>query len=320
MVTIKDIAKKANVGKSTVSRYLNNTGYVRAETGKKIQSAIEELNYKPNKIARAMVKNKTNIIGLLLPNILNRFFIEIAREIELRLNKIGYTVLLCNTENDAEKEMRYLNILLGYRVDGIISLRPLLTKEYIELKCPLVIIDRNISEQINTIQSDNYDGGRQVAELFCNTHGKKVLFISSDINIESTIKRRKGFVEHLHSNIQFNELVYRKDEDFICELKSHITNGVDSIFVWNDDVASRILLILDNLGYKVPDDVQVVGYDNIYYSEYTKPPLTTIKQNTCEIGNKAVNILQDIIEGNNTSPKEYIYSVELVTRKSSKEL
>ncbi|HEY8804339.1 MAG TPA: LacI family DNA-binding transcriptional regulator, partial [Clostridium sp.] len=160
MATIKDVARVAGITVTTVSRVLNNRGYISDATRKKVYDVMEELNYKPNEIARALFRKKSNILGLIIPNVSHPFFAELTNYIEYYAHKKGYNILLCNSYQDSAKEKDYIEMLRRHQVDGIImGSHTLETSEYMNTDLPIVAIDRNISDNIPYITSDNYHGG-----------------------------------------------------------------------------------------------------------------------------------------------------------------
>ena len=161
MATIKDVAERVGVSVTTVSRVLNNRGYLSEDLKRRVYQAMEELNYQPNELARSLFRKKSNIIGLIIPDISHPFFSEIAIHIETFAYKSGYKILLCNSQLDKKKEKDYLNMLKASQVDGIImGSHTLDTEEYKSINLPLVTLDRQLSESIPYVSSDHYKGGQ----------------------------------------------------------------------------------------------------------------------------------------------------------------
>ena len=166
MATIHDVAKKANVSVTTVSRVLNNRGYISEATKAKVFKTMSELNYQPNEIARSLLRKQSNVIGLIIPNVSHPFFSELTNHVENYAYENGYKLLLCNSQLDPIKEKDYIEMLKRNRVDGIImGSHTLQVEEYMNLNSPIVTIDRQISPDIPYISSDNYSGGRIAAQL-----------------------------------------------------------------------------------------------------------------------------------------------------------
>ncbi|KPV56532.1 LacI family transcriptional regulator, partial [Paenibacillus sp. A3] len=159
-VTIKDIAEKVGVSVTTISRVLNNRGYLSDDLKKKVHEAMEEMNYQPNELARSLSRKKSNVIGLIIPDISHPFFGQITKHIEYYAYKHGYKLMLCNSLLNKKKEKEYIDLLRASQVDGIImGSHTMSVKEYTSIKLPLVTLDRQISKSIPCISSDNYSGG-----------------------------------------------------------------------------------------------------------------------------------------------------------------
>lgn len=188
MPTIKDVATLANVSVTTVSRVLNNRGYIGIETRKKVEDAMSQLNYFPNQIARSLQKNQSFIIGMIVPDSNNPFFSDIIKYVELFANENNYKILLCNSLNEPEKEERYLNMLKQNQVDGIIMCSHTIDVEaYKKINLPVITFDRVISDQHPFIACDNFKGGEIATEHLINAGCKKLLHISGPLRILSLI-------------------------------------------------------------------------------------------------------------------------------------
>ncbi|HBA0706382.1 TPA: LacI family transcriptional regulator, partial [Enterococcus faecium] len=173
---LEDVAKRANVSKTTVSRVLNNRGYLSQKTIDNVYKAIEELNYQPNVVARQLFQKKTNIVGLLFPTVANPFFSELVEALEKKLYEIGYKVLIGNSMNNKEKETNYLNQLLSDQVDGlIVGTHNQGIQEYKYQNLPIVAIDRVMNEDIPVVESDNYNGGKLATKLLIAQGAKNII-------------------------------------------------------------------------------------------------------------------------------------------------
>jgi len=175
MANMREIAKKAGIGIATVSRYLNGTGYVSEEAGEKIQKVIDELNYTPNALARAVFTKNSKIIGLMVPNISNPFFTQMASVIEEYAQQRGYRIFLCNTDDNKDKEKNYLEVLQSHRVAGIIASRSQCKDEYVNIDIPVVAFENHILDNIITISSDNYNGGKMAFDHLYEKGCRKIL-------------------------------------------------------------------------------------------------------------------------------------------------
>ncbi|KMT21053.1 LacI family DNA-binding transcriptional regulator [Clostridium cylindrosporum] len=317
MANMRDVAKKVGVGIATVSRYINNDGYVSKEVGERIQEAMEELSYRPNSLARAIFTKKSKMIGLIIPNILNPFFPELSKGVERRARQEGYNIVLCNTMYDEENEKNILNMLLCNRVDGIIVVDTRCPEEYKKLEIPIVSLENQISEEIIYLTSDNFKGGTLAAELIIKQNLRKILHVKGPDSSPSAMERYRGFKSKLHeSGFEFDVVELISSEDELVMEKD--LSQYDVIFAWNDDIAIQLI----NKCYKrkllIPEDIQVIGFDNIYYSEKISPALTTIKQPISKLGEVAVDLIIKQIDKENLIEKIYILDVQMIERESTK--
>lgn len=272
MANIKDVAKQAGVGIATVSRVINNSGYVKAETRERIEKVIKEINYMPNEIARSMTLQKNNIVAFVLPNSTHLFFSELLYHVEQELFEYGYKVMVCNSSEQLDKELVYLDMLKNNRVDALILLTNNDIEKYLDKDLRIISFDRRF-EGIPYVASDNYAGGVMAAKRLLELGCKNFMFIGDDAQGDTTpvitevTKRRYGFKEYLHSvgvedvlNIE-----YPLGDYFISteEVHNMIYNhlDVDGIFTISDAVAWAVIKELEKNGRRVPEDVKVIGFD-----------------------------------------------------------
>ena len=319
MATIKQVAELAGVGTSTVSRYLNARGYISEEEKEKIKNACEQLNYMPNELARAMKSNHSKTIGVMIPTICNPFFTELVHIIEQNLLKQGYKTVLCNTNGDIELERNYLNMAISNRFDGIILITG--SYEFMELKAdiPIILLDRINEDDLNyiTLTSNNRQGAALATEHLIACGCKKILYLSSNEQIIPAKIREDMFVETVVKH-KISYTVRNNSEVDIVELKKMIEDGVDGIFAWNDISAIQCIGWLSELGIVIPDQVQVMGYDNIDIAEYVHPKLTTIAQPLAELATKASEYIVRLIDKNIAPPINIQLDNTLVVRQSTK--
>lgn len=319
MATIKQVAELAGVGTSTVSRYLNARGYISEEAKEKIKNACEQLNYMPNELARAMKSNHSKTIGVMIPTICNPFFTELVHIIEQNLLKQGYKTVLCNTNGDIELERNYLNMAISNRFDGIILITG--SYEFMELKAdiPIILLDRINEDDLNyiTLTSNNRQGAALATEHLIACGCKKILYLSSNEQIIPAKIREDMFVETVVKH-KISYTVRNNSEVDIIELKKMIEDGVDGIFAWNDISAIQCIGWLSELGIVIPDQVQVMGYDNIDIAEYVHPKLTTIAQPLAELATKASEYIVRLIDKNIAPPINIQLDNTLVVRQSTK--
>lgn len=272
MASIKDVAFKAGVGIATVSRVVNNSGYVKQETKARIEKVIEELGFKPNEIARSMTQQKNHIVAFILPNTKHLFFGELLYEIESALYEKNYKLMVCNSSERIEKEISYIEMLKTNRVDSMILLTNNDIEHLLDKKYRIISFDR-IFEGIPYVASDNFEGGRLAAQHLIERGAKKFMFIGDDQQGMETIvktevsKRRIAFMETLKAQGFYDiiEIEYPLGNyiDIPDEVQQQVLAHpeVDGIFCISDAVAARVIKTLEKAGRHVPNQVKVMGYD-----------------------------------------------------------
>ncbi|UCF96328.1 MAG: LacI family DNA-binding transcriptional regulator [Spirochaetaceae bacterium] len=332
-VTIKDIAREANVSYATVSRALNNKRGVREATRQKVLKLATEMSYTPNAIARGLVKKQTHTLGLIIPDITNPFYPEVARGIEDGAAEEGFSIFLCNTNWERERELEYLKLLAEKRADGII-LAPIdneveTAESRLTGKMPIVYVS---NAPVGTLHSfvviDNVLGGFLATEHLIRSGYRKIGFVGSTEDSLTIAERLKGYRKALEKygitiderHIQLGEF---KQESGYRIMRKMISDGdyPRAIFAENDLLALGILQGVKAGGLSVPEDVAVVGFDDIPFASFPGVQLTTINQPTYEMGRKAVNILLGQIQGsdgNLAAQSQQIYlKPRLIVRQSS---
>jgi len=328
--TIKDIAKKAGISYSSVSRALNGLKGVSEETRIKVKKIAEELEYTPNAVARGLVQNQTGTIGLILPDITNPFYPELARGVEERASEEGFSTFLCNTNYDLDKEESYLNTLLEKRVDGII-LAPItshanLLERRKHMPVPCIYLG-NAPEKTDYsyVVIDNVRGGYLAARTLIEKGYKKIGFISG--NSEETVvsERFTGFknaMERYRISVNKNYIKQKGwlqsiGYETICEMidEGHIP---EAIIAGNDLLAMGILQGVKERGMKVPEDIAVIGFDDIPNASWPEINLTTIRQPKIRMGEAAVELFMDLLKEKNDGkphlPRKVIMDPELILR------
>lgn len=326
--TIKDIAKQAHVSYATVSRALNNKYGVNQETRNRIIKIAGDLNYSPNAIARGLVSSRSLTIGLILPDITNPYFPEIAAGIEARLQEHGYSVLLCNTNWSKEREHSYIKLLSERRVDGII-IAPVGTtiEENLQDLLPTVFVSsapKNSNR--SSVVIDNIRGGYLATKHLIELGYESIGFIGVKnpdiVNNDRIEGYRRAFqrygLEIDERNIKFGDFKQNTGYRVIREM---IMTGdyPEAIFAENDVLAIGILHGIKDSGLRVPEDIALIGFDDISFSSYQEFQLSTIKQPKEEMGIQAADIILSEIETEATSvsPRKVILEPELVVRRSS---
>jgi len=323
--TIRNVAKLAGVAPSTVSHYLNRSAPLSSTTAKNVESAIATLNYRVNLGARGLRQRKTLSIGLVMPNITIPFFGEIASIIENMFWEKGYQTLLCISERDVEREFLQVLNLASRQVDGLLVAYSSEQSKVFEaaktLSIPTVFVDRAVSGQYS-IATDNFYGGVLAARHLYELGHRRIGVLCGEIEIRNVAERLAGFQAELAQHgIEIQHIVHGRQElQFGLKVSQLLgENGPTAIFATNDIVAVGAWRTLIEAGYRLPEDMSVVGFDDIEISRYLVPPLTTVAQPTREIGARAVKLLLQLIADRNgaATPVSVLVSPTLKIRGST---
>jgi len=322
MSTIKDVAKKAHVSVATVSRVINQKGYVNIETRQMVLDVVQELNYVPNELARSLFQKKSHIIAVLVPQLTSYYFAELLDIIEDLIVNLDYRVMVCNSHDDPEKESKYLKIFDQYNIDGLILISNThRIEDYKKLEIPIVEIDHKLTEDIPSVTSNNCLGGSLAAEKLVNGGCKKIIHFRGPSDLVTVRERTEGFKTALQK-YKINSFSY--DLDFIKPSGEEIENVIfsnpdcDGIFCDSDIIAIHAIQALHKAGKRVPEDVQVIGFDNIELAEIFKPNLTTISQSREKIGKYAVKTLMKLINKEELEQVHRKIDVKLIERETTK--
>lgn len=327
-ITSKDVAELAGVHPSTVSRVIHEDPRISDKTRGKVISAIKKLGYTPNAIARGLKTRRTNTLGMLIPDITNPFFAEIARGVEDAASKNNFNVILCNTDDKLQKERIYLEILRTKRVDGLIlGTAHLQDKSVLELEkrhFPFVLISRN-TENLDKkcIAIDDIAGGIMATQYLIKLGHQRIAHITGPLKTRSALDRLKGYkIALAEAGIVFREELieegdFRIKGGYLAMKKLLKLNPPPSaIFAANDLLALGAMQVIQKEGFNIPDDFSIVGFNDINLASLVYPPLTTIRQPMLEMGNLAVKILINIINNQKELQERIILSPKLVIRKS----
>lgn len=311
---IQDVARLAGVSPTTVSRVLNNRGYISDETRKKVNKAMKELNYFPNDIARSLFNKRTNLIGVILPTVSNPFFGELTFYIENICNSLDYKILLCNSLNNVYNEERYLEMLMRNQVDGIIvGTHNQGIVQYKNDNMAIVSIDTYLSDNIPIIGSDNYYGGKIATELLISKGCKNIINIDGEFNLRTQARLRKIAYEDVMRSNNMDPITYEIVSTFDGGNQIQIANKildeypkVDGIFATNDLFAAAFINEARKRGRKIPEDLKIVGYDGTGTIRSLLPDLTTIKQPIELIAKISIDLLIKQIDGDFSNRKSKI--------------
>ncbi|MFB0537887.1 MAG: LacI family DNA-binding transcriptional regulator [Anaerolineae bacterium] len=325
---MKDVAHRAGVSPTTVSHVINETRFVSEELRARVLEAMEELNYQPSAVARSLRRKETQTIGMIVPDSTNPFFAEVARGIEDTSFGQGYSVILCNSDGDMEKEQFYINVLVEKRVDGIIfvaaggsaqHLRSLLERDM-----PLVIVDREIAGvEVDSVLTDNLQGGYLATKHLIELGHRRIGCIAGPSDLTPSAERVTGYKRALaEHNLVVNEHLIRKGDfqyESGCEaVREFLTmdEPPTAVFACNDLMAVGAISGVRKRGWRVPEDLAIVGFDDIALASFTNPPLTTIAQPKYEIGILAAQMLMERIKDETMPPRRHLLETTLVVRES----
>jgi len=316
---IKDVAKKAGVGVGTVSRMLNDSGYVADDTRKKIEIAMRELNYTPNELARNLYHKRTGIIAVLVPNVSHPFFSEFVNYAEAELYKIGYKMMLCNTKKADNAELEYLDMLNRHIVDGVITgVHSLNVEEYKKIRKPIVALDRYIGENIPVVAVNHKEGGRLAADTLIQNGCKKILHFKGSIVVESPYHERHFEFDRIMKKNNIETLTYelewnRFDSEYYRQVIHEISvKGMDFDGVFAvDRMAIECMNEAIRNHRKVPRDVKIVAYDGTFITELVEPQMTAVVQPIEKLAEESVRLLNDLIKGVKYKNKQIMLEVTL---------
>ncbi|WP_270361249.1 LacI family DNA-binding transcriptional regulator [Limosilactobacillus mucosae] len=304
---LEDVAAAAGVSKTTVSRVLNHRGYLSEKTITKVQKAMQELDYRPNIIARQLYKQRTDLVGMIFPTVDNPFFSQLEAEMERQLYRNGYKVLIGNSQNDPAKEENYLQQLLTHQVDGLIvgtQNRGLIGYQHANL--PVVAIDQVVGKNIPVVSSDNYQGGLLATQRLLDDGCRHIIHTNGPLGLDTPTQKRREAYEHLMTKNNLPAITYHLDFNISTIDKERVFRRifeehpeVDGIFAANDTDASTIINLASEYGKRIPEDLKIVGYDGSNVTRLLLPGLTTIQQPIDEMADLAVQLLQARINGEN---------------------
>jgi DNA-binding LacI/PurR family transcriptional regulator len=328
--TIKEIADRAKVSIATVSRALNNDARVTQETRQLILKISEELEYKPNLLARYFAKKTSSIVGLILPDLTDEFFTELIKGVDEITYKHGFYTMVASSHKYRTLEESLITLAKNGLVGGMVLLISSLSKEIKEIlnqtNLPVVLITGGTgSSGYDEVSIDNYKGAYDMTSYLIGQKFKKIAHITGpDDNDDSQI-RKKGFIDACHNNnITVNNSwiikggFTKESGEHACTKLLSQKNRPEVIFASNDMMALGCYDAMEKHGMKIPDDIAVAGFDDIFISHYLSPPLSTVKVQIEEVGRKAADILIKRMNGDNSTRKHHVkISTGLVIRKSS---
>ncbi|HHY58291.1 MAG TPA: LacI family transcriptional regulator [Chloroflexi bacterium] len=333
-VSIQDIATVAGVSHSTVSRALHNSELISPEVRQRIQQLAQAMGYTPNAVAQSLKGQRTDTVGLVITSIADPFAGRAVRGIEEVAQANHVSLLLSVSHNDPEREMEIIETFHRRRVDGVISATAQLRGAYLQrltqMKMPTVFINQQAdseADRLHSVDADDYDGARQAVSHLLALGHRKIGYLGVGNRAQSNRRRFAGYCDTLSAagiavDAQWVRIAptmnnLRADDvlDGQAMLPALLPSGVTAVFCYNDQIAVGALMACRELGIAVPEQLSVVGYDDVDLARYVTPPLTTIHQPKLRLGEIAMQMLLDILEGKPV--QSLILPVELVVRQSA---
>ncbi|WP_160725048.1 LacI family DNA-binding transcriptional regulator [Bacillus sp. USDA818B3_A] len=329
--TIYDVAKEANVSIATVSKVLNNTGRISEKTKNKVLAIMKDLKYQPSSVATALTGKKTFTIGVLVPDIANPFFAEVARALENNAREMGYSIILCSTDYQLEREHDYLDLLIKKQVDGIIiATEPKDVKKLKNLNdqnvpCVLFSID-HLALDSHVVTTDDIRGGYLAGRYLCQKGHRSFAIISEPRRASSRL-RVEGFTKALAdegvnpANVRVIEAKSKIDEaKWAASQIFHLENRPTAVFATTDLIAAVFINEARKAGVSVPDDISIIGFDNTIHAEISDPGLTTIAQPIAKLASYTIEQLLDSIENPGMPANRIMLAPTLIERESVKNI
>lgn len=329
-ITVKTVAEKAGTSLATVSRYLNQSGYVSRSVADRIQAAIDELGYEPKGLARVFLTQSRKNVGILVPDLRNMFYPPVIMGIEDKLEGAGFNALLCITYDSSEKELKYLNTLVDKHVDAFIMVGARVQKDINEQiiavarEFPVVLLnDYLLGSEAYSIMSDEVEGAYFAVQYLIELGHTRIAFINGSKEITTFRLKQRGYQRAIEDYTigVLNEYCVTSTAD---ELGGHQSASEllsrpkppTAIFAASDQIAIGVLRAAAEIGVRVPDELSVIGFSNIPVSQELHPPLTTIDQQPYELGRIAADTAMRAIAGEELKQKRVILQPTLLTRQT----
>ncbi|TFE00892.1 catabolite control protein A [Jeotgalibacillus salarius] len=330
-ITIYDVAREANVSMATVSRVVNGNPNVKPATRKKVLEVIERLGYRPNAVARGLASKKTTTVGVIIPDISNIFFAELARGIEDIATMYKYNIILSNSDQNEEKELHLLNTMLGKQVDGIVFMGGNITQDHVAefQRSPVPVVIAGSVEESNqtpSVNIDYYQASVDAVTSLIEKGHKDVAFVSGPFH--DTINRAMK-LEGYKAALENNDLSY--NEDFVFEGDYTYDSGLDAwaklrqlerkpsaIFVGNDEMALGVVHGAQDEGLSIPNDVEVISFDNTKLALMVRPQLTSVVQPLYDIGAVAMRLLTKLMNKESIDDQTVVLPHRIEERQSTK--
>lgn len=330
MASIKDVALRAQVSITTVSHVINRTRFVSDKVRAEVETAIRELGYVPSAVARSLKSNTTRTIGMLIPNCTNPYFAEIVRSVEDHCFEAGYTLILCNTDDDPHRQGVYLQVLSEKRIDGMIIISTGQDEDLLRLlkglPIPTVLLDRDIDEvNCDLVQNAHMQGAQMATQYLVDLGHRRIACLAGPDDLTPSTQRIEGWRKTLAHNGLTDEsahLLWHSDfssQGGYATMQTILAQPQrpTAVFVGNDLMGMGALSAAHEAGIRVPQDMSLIGFDDIELAHFTSPALTTIAQPKDRIGVAAVDMLLERIQGGRVEARKVLFQPELIVRHST---
>lgn len=329
-ITIYDVAREANVSMATVSRVVNGNPNVKPTTRKKVLATIERLGYRPNAVARGLASKKTTTVGAIIPDISNIFFAELARGIEDIATMYKYNIILSNSDSNKEKELELINTMLEKQVDGILFMGGNISEAHIQqfktASIPVVLAATyDSTEEIPSVNIDYELAAYEATkELIANNNNEQPALVAGADDLVVNHLKYNGYIRALkEANIEVNQaFIIKGDYTYNGGIKAvdqllQLDKLPSSVFVTFDEIAIGVIHGFQDKGYKVPDDIQVFGFDNTKLAKMVRPTLSTVVQPMYDIGAVAMRLLTKYMNKEEVADKNVVLPHRLEKRNST---
>ncbi|KLN47165.1 LacI family transcriptional regulator [Providencia rettgeri] len=331
VATIKDVAAKAQAGKTSISRYLNGEFHLLSDNlRQRIESAIRELNYRPNQMARSLKHGRTGLIGLIIADIGNPFSVEVLKGVEAESIKQGFMTVVCNADNSIERECQFIQLLKGYRVDGLIINSAGVNEQFIEVlketTLPFVLLDRKIDNfPSDMVGLDNPASAQMAFNHLIEQGFDAICFVTEPIVYNSALLERLQTFQalsqsHQHIQSEFHQISVPDP----AQLDSIVANFCAShrgmrkaIVAANGVLTLQLAYVMNQQGLRWGADIGFLSFDNLEWAAFAGQGITSVSQPTAEMGHKAVECLLEKLENPDKAPTQYLFNGELLIRKST---
>jgi LacI family transcriptional regulator len=333
MPTIYDVAKLAEVAPATVSRVINDSGYVSMETRRRVERAIADLNYAPNRLARGLRSKQTQTLGLIVTDVTNPFWTTVARGVEDVASENGFSVILCNTDESEVKQEQYVNLLLEKQVDGFLLVPATDAVGSLTLvqerKIPVVVLDRHVPLPVDTVRCDSVGGAYELVTHLLSLGHRRIALLGGSPAVSTAQDRLRGYRRALSdADIAVDEnLILHQDYTqeagyWMTQSFLRLPEPPTALFAVNNFIAIGAVRALQEVGLSIPDDMAVVGFDDLPMALVVEPFLTVAAQPAYEMGARATALLLSRIQGDGeddgaAEPVEIVLPTELIIRRSS---